>query len=76
MRTSTPKLKLLLPNNLLLLRLTTTPDTITLAMTTITTTDTERARPLIPVMTRRMRTKMTERRLMLLVLRTRILSWS
>ncbi len=78
MRILTPKLRLLLPNSSLLLRLTTTPDMIILATITTTTTitDTERARLLIPVMIRRMRTRMTERRLMLLASRTRILSWS
>lgn len=75
MRISTLRPKLPPLNNWLLLRLMTTLDTTTLAMITQVTT-TARARPLIRVMTRRMTTRMMERRSMLLVSRTRILSWS
>jgi len=75
LRISTLKLKLPLLNNWLLLRPTTTLDMIIPATITQVTT-TARARPLILAMTRRTRTRMMERRSMLLVSRTRILSWS
>ncbi len=74
MRISTPKPKLPLLNNWLLLRHMITLDTTTPATITQVTT-TERARLLIRVTTRRMMTRMMERRLMLLVSKTRTLSW-
>ena len=75
MRISTLKPKLPLLNNWLLPKATTTLDMTTPAMITQVTT-TARARPSMLVMTRRTMTRMMERRSMLLVLRTRILSWS
>ena len=71
LRISTPKPKLLLLNNWLLLRHTITLDTTTPA--TITPTTTVRARPLIPEMIRRMMTRMTSHK-MPKVLKTRISS--
>lgn len=70
-RTSTPRLRLLLPNSWLLPRL----PTSTLATTTTTTTTRARARLLRP-RPRRKRRRTTERRLTRLVSKLRILSSS
>ena len=72
MRTSTPKHKLPPPNNWPHKNPTTMQDMTIL----VTTTTMVRARLSIRETTKRMMTKMMERRLMLKVLRTRILSWS